>query len=112
LGREEKERIIPAISLARRRIKGILGPFPSDTIFYDALKGDYDCVIAMYHDQGLIPLKTLFRESCVNLTLGLGFVRTSPGHGTAFDIAGKNRANASALIEAIKLAYRCTIRRN
>jgi len=110
LGEEEKKKIIPAISLAKRYVKNLYGPFPSDTLFYSALKKEYDCVICMYHDQGLIPLKMLFRDKAVNITLGLNFLRTSPAHGVAFDIAGKNKANPDSLIEAIKLAYECSIK--
>jgi len=113
LGDEEKKIIIPAISLAKRYVRNIYGPFPSDTLFYSQLKKrDYDCIICMYHDQGLIPLKMLFRDRAVNMTLGLKFLRTSPAHGVAFDIAGKNKANPSSLIEAIKLAYKCSIKRD
>ncbi len=112
LGEEEKKKIMPAISLAKKHIKNICGPYPADTIFHSYLRGDYDCVVCMYHDQALIPLKMLFREKGVNLTLSLPFIRTSPLHGTAFDIAGKNRASPLSLIEAIKLAYRCSIRKD
>jgi len=85
---------------------GILasGPYPGDTIYLDALKGAYDCVIAMYHDQGLIPVKLLGWEEAVNLTLGLPIIRTSPDHGTAFDIAGTFKADPSSMKAAIRLA--------
>ena len=82
----------------------LLGPFAADALFYYVLRGDYDAVVAMYHDQGLVPLKMIAFERGVNWTLGLPFVRTSPDHGTAFDIAGKNIANPSSMIEAIRLA--------
>lgn len=112
LGDEEKEKIVPAISLAKKHIKNVCGPYPIDTVFYSHFKRDYDCVVCMYHDQGLIPLKILFREKGVNITLGLPFLRTSPLHGTAFDIAGKNKASPLSLIEAIRLAYRCSIKKD
>ncbi len=113
LGEEEKKVIIPAIKKAKE--KGILvaGPYPADTIFLKAEEFSpepsrtIDCVIAMYHDQGLIPLKLTGFKNAVNITLGLPFVRTSPAHGTAFDIAGKNIASAASLIQAIKAAIQC-----
>lgn len=100
-GDEEKKIIIPAIEKAKN--KGILamGPYPADTLF---AKNDFDAVIAMYHDQGLIPLKLNDFDTGVNITLGLPFIRTSPCHGTAFDIAGKGIANPGSMIQAIKLA--------
>ena len=79
---------------------------PADVVFYDALKDKYDAVIAMYHDQGLAPFKTLYFNSGVNLTLGLPFIRTSPDHGTAFNIAGRGIADPTSMIEAISLACR------
>jgi 4-hydroxythreonine-4-phosphate dehydrogenase len=82
----------------------VSGPFPADTLFLKALDGKFDCVIAMYHDQGLIPVKILAWREAVNVTLGLPIIRTSPDHGTAFDIAGKNRAEASSMVAAIRLA--------
>ena len=107
LGKEEGELIVPAIKKAARSLKGISGPMPSDSVFALALKGGCDAVIAMYHDQALIPLKVTDFDSGVNITLGLPYVRTSVLHGTAFDIAGKNKANPSSLIEAIKVAVKC-----
>ena len=104
LGDEEIKIIKPAIKKARKKYRNIFGPYPCDTIFYEAMQNKYDAVIAMYHDQGLIPLKTLFFKKSVNVTLGLSFVRTSPCHGTAFDIAGKNMADPTSMVEAIKLA--------
>ncbi|GGE46865.1 4-hydroxythreonine-4-phosphate dehydrogenase [Agaricicola taiwanensis] len=106
LGSEEQDIIIPAI--ARLRIEGInaSGPYPADTMFHADARTGYDAVIAMYHDQALIPLKTLAFDSGVNVTLGLPFVRTSPDHGTAFKIAGTGQAKADSLIEALKLADR------
>jgi 4-hydroxythreonine-4-phosphate dehydrogenase len=110
LGREEKKIIHPALKKAKKKFKNIFGPLPSETVFHDALKEKYDAVIAMYHDQGLIPFKMLYRDKGVNITFGLPFIRTSPDHGTGFDIAGQNKANPSSMIEAIKLAIRCTRR--
>ena len=104
-GFEEEQEIIPAIENLSRIGFDIQGPFPSDTLFNNAYQGlyDYNCYIAMYHDQGLIPIKLMERSVCVNTTLGLDIIRTSPSHGTAFDIAGKNIANPDSMIEAIKL---------
>lgn len=104
LGKEEKTKIIPAIEKAKKKFHAVFGPLASDVIFHDAIKGQYDAIVVMYHDQSLIPLKTLFPNQAVNLTIGLPFVRTSPCHGTAFDIAGKNIADPASMIEAIKLA--------
>ena len=112
IGKEEKRIIEPALIRLKRKIKGISidGPQPADTAILKAAQKKYDCVIAMYHDQALIPLKISGGYTGVNLTLGLGFVRTSPLHGTAFDIAGKySLANPASLIEAIRLAIRCTL---
>ena len=105
-GREEEEVVAPAVKKATRMSKNIFGPLPSDVVFYDATNGKYDAVIAMYHDQGLIPFKMLHFKDGVNMTLGLPFIRTSPDHGTAFDIAGKGIADPSSMIEAIRLAVR------
>lgn len=103
IGDEEENIIIPAIK--RSKIKKVKGPFPADSLFYKVInKNEFDIVVAMYHDQGLIPLKMLgFREG-VNITLGLPFVRTSPDHGTACDIAGENKADPTSMIKAIELA--------
>jgi 4-hydroxythreonine-4-phosphate dehydrogenase len=108
-GREEIEVIAPAIAQARREGIDAHGPFAPDTVFMRARAakgkpGEFDAVVAMYHDQGLIPVKYLGVEKGVNVTLGLPLVRTSPDHGTAFDIAGKGTADASSLIEAIRMA--------
>lgn len=100
---DEEERII-APAVRRFKISGVRGPFPADSIFYDAYRGKFDCVVCLYHDQGLIPLKMVARNSGVNITLGLGFVRTSPDHGTAFDIAGKGKADPGSMEAAIKTA--------
>jgi 4-hydroxythreonine-4-phosphate dehydrogenase len=108
LGREEIETIAPAIEELRAKGIDARGPFPADTMFHAAARKTYDCAVCMYHDQALIPLKTLAFDDGVNVTLGLPFVRTSPDHGTAFDIAGMGRANPSSLIAALKLAARMT----
>jgi 4-hydroxythreonine-4-phosphate dehydrogenase len=107
IGKEENETIKPVIGGLKKQIKHLDGPVSADVAISRANKGRYDCVIAMYHDQALIPLKLLSPASGVNMTLGLGYVRTSPLHGTAFDIAGKDSADPSSLIEAIKLAVKC-----
>ena len=105
-GSEEDDLIAPAIKKARKYIKNITGPVPADVVFYEALNKKFDAVISMYHDQGLIPFKMLYFKDGVNMTIGLPFVRTSPDHGTAFDIAGKGIADPSSMIEAIRLACR------
>jgi 4-hydroxythreonine-4-phosphate dehydrogenase len=105
-GNEEARVIIPAMKKASASVKGLAGPIPPDVIFNQARAGTYDAVISMYHDQALIPFKLLYFKDGVNLTLGLPFVRTSPDHGTAFDIAGKGVADPSSMIEAIRLAAR------
>lgn len=109
-GTEEKRIIAPAIRKAARSVKNIVGPVSADIAFCEALDGKHDAVIALYHDQGLIPFKMLYFYSGVNMTLGLPFVRTSPDHGTAFDIAGKGIANPESMIEAIRLACKLTKR--
>jgi 4-hydroxythreonine-4-phosphate dehydrogenase len=105
LGSEEEKEIVPAIKRAQKQGIRISGPFPPDVVFRNALDYAKTIVIALYHDQGLIPFKLEAFEKGVNLTLGLPFVRTSPCHGTAFDIAGKGIANPQSMVEAIKLAY-------
>lgn len=100
LGREEIEILQPAVEDLRKKGINITNPLPADTLFVKAL--DYDCCIANYHDQGLIPIKTVAGDKTVNMTIGLDIIRTSPGHGTAFDIAGKNLADETGMIEAIK----------
>lgn len=105
-GDEEERVIIPAIRKASIGIKNIYGPLPGDAVFYETLKGEFDAVVAMYHDQALAPFKTLYFNNGVNLTLGLPFIRTSPDHGTAFDIAGKGIADPTSMKEAILLACR------
>lgn len=105
-GREEIEIIAPAVEAARREGIDASGPWPGDTVFMAARRGAFDIVVAQYHDQGLIPVKYLGLEKGVNVTLGLPFVRTSPDHGTAFDIAGTGRADAASLVTAIAYARR------
>lgn len=109
IGTEEDEVIIPAIEAVRNRGINITNPLPADTLFIGGVqnylrdeKSPYDCYIACYHDQGLIPIKAVASEKTVNMTIGLDIIRTSPSHGTAFDIAGKNIANPESMIEAIK----------
>lgn len=104
LGKEEMTKIIPAIKKALKNKWNIEGPLSADSLFAPDNVKRYDAIVAMYHDQGLIPVKALFFSKLVNLTVGLPFVRTSPAHGTAFDIAGKNMADPSSMCEAIKLA--------
>jgi 4-hydroxythreonine-4-phosphate dehydrogenase len=106
LGTEELSIVAPAIDMLRDEGIDVRGPLPADTMFHDAIRKTYDCAICMYHDQALIPIKTLAFEDAVNVTLGLPFIRTSPDHGTAFDIAGTGRANPSSLIAALRLAAR------
>jgi 4-hydroxythreonine-4-phosphate dehydrogenase len=108
-GTEEKNIIIPAIRKSQNKWgPSITGPYSPDHIFRLAYEGKADAVVCMYHDQGLIPLKMIAFDQGVNVTLGIPFVRTSPDHGTAFDIAGKNKANPGSMIEAIRLACKWT----
>jgi 4-hydroxythreonine-4-phosphate dehydrogenase len=104
LGDEETTTIAPAVLAAQRSRIDVVGPLSADVLFYYALKGDYDAVVAMYHDQGLAPLKMIGFETGVNWTLGLPFIRTSPDHGTAYDIAGLGKADPSSMLAAIRLA--------
>jgi 4-hydroxythreonine-4-phosphate dehydrogenase len=110
LGTEEETIIAPAIDLLRNSDIDVKGPLPADTLFHEAARNTYDCAICMYHDQALIPIKTLAFDEAVNVTLGLPFVRTSPDHGTAFDIAGTGRANPASLIAALRLAAHMAIK--
>ncbi len=103
-GKEDQSIIAPAITVLRNEGVDVKGPLPADTMFHEAARKTYDCAICMYHDQALIPIKTLAFDEGVNVTLGLPFIRTSPDHGTAFDIAGTGRANPSSLIAALRLA--------
>ena len=105
-GDEEIKTIAPTVAAMQKRGFDVIGPLSGDTIFHYALKGDFDAVVAMYHDQGLAPLKAVAFDSGVNWTLGLPFIRTSPDHGTAYDIAGKGIANPGSMIAAIRLAKR------
>jgi 4-hydroxythreonine-4-phosphate dehydrogenase len=106
LGDEEERVLRPAVQAARGAGISIDGPFPADTLFVRAARGEFDCVVACYHDQGLIPVKMAAFGRAVNVTLGLPIVRTSVDHGTAFDIAGQNKADPSSMIEAVLLAAR------
>jgi 4-hydroxythreonine-4-phosphate dehydrogenase len=109
LGLEDTKRILPAIAQAKARGINAVGPLPADTFFaFSKGTNPYDGIIAMYHDQGLAPLKGIYMKELVNFTAGLPFVRTSPAHGTAFDIAGKNKADPSSMLAAIKLACALT----
>jgi 4-hydroxythreonine-4-phosphate dehydrogenase len=105
-GDEEIRIIGPAVERGRALGWDVTGPIPPDTLFYRAARGEFDCVVVMYHDQGHIPLKMAGFDAGVNVTLGLPIVRTSPDHGTAFDIAGKGVARPESMIEAIRLAVR------
>jgi 4-hydroxythreonine-4-phosphate dehydrogenase len=111
LGTEDKTIVAPAVEILRGEGMNIEGPLPADTMFHEAARRTYDCAICMYHDQALIPIKTLAFEDAVNVTLGLPFIRTSPDHGTAFDIAGTGKASPSSLIAALRLAGRMTAAR-
>lgn len=106
MGREEIETIAPAIAALRAEGIDATGPHPADTLFHARARARYDAALAMYHDQALVPIKTIAFDEAVNVTLGLPFVRTSPDHGTAFDIAGKGIARPDSLIAAIRLAGR------
>jgi 4-hydroxythreonine-4-phosphate dehydrogenase len=103
-GDEEIKTIAPTVRAAQQRGFDVVGPLSGDTVFHYALKGDFDAVVAMYHDQGLAPLKAVAFDSGINWTLGLPFIRTSPDHGTAYDIAGQGIANPGSMIAAIRLA--------
>ncbi len=103
-GDEEQRIIAPAILLAQEQGINCVGPIPADAVFTRAVRGEFDAVVAMYHDQGMIPVKLLDFEHAVNITIGIPIVRTSPAHGTAFDIAGRNQANPSSMKSAIQMA--------
>lgn len=112
IGTEELDNMFPAVEMLRKRGINITNPLPADTLFIDAVQNyikcdkiPYDCYIACYHDQGLIPIKSIASEKTVNMTIGLDIIRTSPSHGTAFDIAGKGVANPESMIEAIKACF-------
>ena len=102
-GDEEIKTITPTVLAAQKNGLDVVGPLSGDTVFYYALRGEFDAVVAMYHDQGLAPLKAVAFDTGINWTLGLPFIRTSPDHGTAYDIAGKGIANPSSMIAAIRL---------
>jgi 4-hydroxythreonine-4-phosphate dehydrogenase len=104
IGDEDGLMVAPAVERLRAEGIDVRGPLPADTMFHEAARRSYDAALAMYHDQALIPIKTLAFDHAVNVTLGLPFVRTSPDHGTAFDIAGTGKASAASLIAALKLA--------
>jgi 4-hydroxythreonine-4-phosphate dehydrogenase len=110
LGSEDRSIVAPAVAQLKAEGIDARGPLPADTMFHAAARATYDAALCMYHDQALIPIKMLAFDRAVNLTLGLPFVRTSPDHGTAFDIAGTGRADPSSLIEALKLAARLAAR--
>lgn len=106
IGKEERRFILPAIKKAQREGIRVSGPYPPDVVFHRAYQGEFDMIVCMYHDQGLIPFKMISFDTGVNVTVGLPIIRTSPDHGTGFDIAWKNRANPASMIEAIKLAVK------
>ncbi|KJU83381.1 Pyridoxal phosphate (active vitamin B6) biosynthesis PdxA [Candidatus Magnetobacterium bavaricum] len=105
LGEEEGKYILPAIRQAQTEGIAVTGPYPPDTVFHSAYKGQLDIIVCMYHDQGLIPLKMIAFDTGVNTTIGLPFVRTSPDHGTAFDIAWRGIAGCNSMVEAITMAF-------
>jgi len=111
LGREEIDLIQPAIDALRAEGWQVSGPLSADAMFHAAARSRYDAALCMYHDQALIPLKALHFDEGVNITLGLPIVRTAPDHGTAFDIAGQDRADPRAMAAAIRLAAQCAAQR-
>jgi len=110
-GNEEERVITPAIEMAREKGIAVSGPYPPDTVFYQAINGEFDAVICQYHDQGLIPFKLIHFRDGVNLTLGLPIIRTSVDHGTAYDIAGTGKADCASLEAAIRLASKIVVNR-
>ena len=110
-GREDDDVLAPAVADVRAAGHDVRGPFPADTVFVRATRGEFDCVVACYHDQGLVPVKLLAFGSAVNVTLGLPIVRTSVDHGTAFDIAGQGVADPGSLVHAVRLAADLATRR-
>jgi 4-hydroxythreonine-4-phosphate dehydrogenase len=112
LGWEDQELIAPVIAELRRDALDVTGPLPADTLFHFAWRGDYDAIVAMYHDQGLAPLKMVAFDRGVNWTLGLPFIRTSPDHGTAYDLVGQGKANPASMLAAIQLAIQLADGRN
>ena len=111
IGSEEAETVAPAIAELRREGLDVNGPYSADSMFHEEARRDYDAAIAMYHDQALIPLKALHFDEGVNITLGLPIIRTAPDHGTAFDIAGQDRADPRAMAASIRVAAECVIHR-
>jgi 4-hydroxythreonine-4-phosphate dehydrogenase len=109
MGAEDRDIVAPAIAILKAEGIDVRGPLPADTMFHPGARATYDVALCMYHDQALIPIKTLAFDHAVNVTLGLPFVRTSPDHGTAFDIAGTGRADPSSFIAAVTLAARLAI---
>jgi len=109
LGKEEQFKVIPAIKKAQKKWKNISGPHSADTLFAPTLAKNFDAIIAMYHDQGLGPMKALYFNQLVNFTIGLPIIRTCPAHGTAFNITGQNKADPSSMISAIQLANKLKI---
>ncbi|HEX8450220.1 MAG TPA: 4-hydroxythreonine-4-phosphate dehydrogenase PdxA [Allosphingosinicella sp.] len=110
LGREEIDVVIPAIDRLREEGAEVTGPHAADTMFHDRIRSTYDAALCLYHDQALVPLKTLHFDEGVNITLGLPIVRTSPDHGTAFDIAGRGEAEPTAMLAALTMAAECAAR--
>jgi len=106
MGHEDDRVVAPVVASLRATGLDVTGPIPGDTVFVRAVRGEFDAVVACYHDQGLIPVKLLAFGSAVNVTLGLPIIRTSVDHGTAFDIAGHDKADAGSLVEAVVLAAR------
>ena len=106
MGRQEADWMTALVTRMQGEGYDLSGPHPADTMFHAAARSRYDAAIAMYHDQALIPIKTLDFDRGVNVTLGLPFIRTSPDHGTAFDIAGQGIANPTSMVEALRMAYR------
>ena len=111
-GREDIDILAPAVRQCAAEGIAVSGPHSADSLYYRAFSGEFDIVIAPYHDQGLIPVKLLAFNQAVNVTLGLPIIRTSPDHGTAFDIVGRNRANPGSMRAAIELAIDLAVRRN
>lgn len=109
MGHEEQDVLIPAVEASRREGINVSGPWPGDTVFVRAVRGEFDAVIACYHDQGLIPIKLMAFGQAVNVTLGLPIIRTSVDHGTAFDIAGRGMANPESLVQAVLLAAKLAV---
>jgi 4-hydroxythreonine-4-phosphate dehydrogenase len=111
LGREEIDMIGPAIEALRQEGWRVTGPHPADTMFHPTARAHYDAALCMYHDQALIPLKAVHFEDGVNVTLGLPIIRTSPDHGTAFNIAGQDRADPRPMAAAMRMAAMCAVNR-